>query len=289
MAAARPIGRIDQYADSLPDDPRALLSQCTLSMVDLGTVSANDPVKRAAQVRAVDAQLAKVVQARPKDSLLLVAGLSDTDSTSRLHVAIADGPGYGSKWLTSSGTGRSGYVQLIDLAPTILTALGVGFPPKLFHGTQIVDGSARPADPAVAVARLADSDHEGRVQHDVATWFFWALVIFETILLLICVPLLRRARRSAEPHGPPPVAPSRVRLAEFALMVGALGDPGCAAGRHRSVVARRPVRPAVRDPDPGRRGGGRRRCALRPVAARHAAAAARGRCLHRPGHRLRTC
>jgi len=225
LAAARPLGRIDTYSPTLPDDPGELLGKCTLSIVDLGTVAANDPVKRAAQVRTVDAALAKVVAARPPDSLLLVAGLSDTDPASRLHVAIADGPGYGTRWLTSSGTSRSGYVQLIDMAPTILAALGQPIPVKLVRGTQMLQGSVRPTDPERAVSRLADVDHEAKVQRDVAIWFFWGLVIFETILLLICVPLLRRARRSAGPHGPPPVSSRLVRLAELGLVAAALAIP----------------------------------------------------------------
>ncbi len=173
----------------------------------------------------MDAHLAAVVAARPDNSLLLVAGLSDTDASSRLHVAIADGPGYGSRWLTSSGTGRSGYVQLVDLAPTILAALGRTVPVRLMRGTQILRGSARPADPAAAVARLSDADREAKVERDVGTWFYWALLMFETIMMIVSVPLLRRARRSAEPHGPPPVAPGRVRAVEWALMSGALAIP----------------------------------------------------------------
>ena len=37
---------------------------------------------------------------------------------------MAEGEGWDGGWLTSAGTGRDGYLQLIDLAPTVLSALG---------------------------------------------------------------------------------------------------------------------------------------------------------------------
>ncbi len=134
VAAARPYGRVDKYSDDLPTDFRSYLASCVLSMVDLGTLDAADPAARQAQARAVDARLATVLANRPDRSLVLVAGLADTQAGTRLHVAIADGPGYHGGWLTSSSTARSGYVQLADLAPTVLTALDKPLPTDLFAG-----------------------------------------------------------------------------------------------------------------------------------------------------------
>ena len=224
LAAAAPSGRVDRYEATLPDQSAAtkLLSYCTLSIVDLGTVSGVTPDARAAQARAVDAELAKVLAARPPKSLVIVAGLSDTSKSSRLHVAIADGPGYNGGWLTSAGTGRQGYLQLVDLAPTALAALGRAAPTKLFAGSQAQRVGVRPADPTRAIDRLADADHEASVQHGVAGWFFGILVAGEVLLLLISIPLLRRARRSAEVHGPPPVSPRIVRYVEALLIAAAL-------------------------------------------------------------------
>src|SRR6266516_1621786 len=122
IAAARPYGRVDRYAPTLPEHPEALLSGCVLSIVDLGTIIGTEPLTRRAGARQADTVLARVLAARPANSLVLVAGLSDTDRTSRLHVAIADGPGYPAGWLTSSSTARPGYLQLTDLAPTVLGA-----------------------------------------------------------------------------------------------------------------------------------------------------------------------
>src|SRR2546421_6342955 len=164
IAAARPYGRVDRYQPTLPEHPEGLLSGCVLSIVDLGTIAGDAPQVRQAAARQADQVLAKVLAARPARSLVLVAGLSDTDRTSRLHVAIADGPGYPAGWLTSSSTSRPGYLQLVDLAPTALTALDRPTPEKLFDGQPAVSITGRPSDLATAVSHLADADREAGAQ-----------------------------------------------------------------------------------------------------------------------------
>jgi hypothetical protein len=221
IAAARPFGRIDQYSATLPADPTSLLDRCTLSIIDAGTIDGLTPADRASQAAKVDAEVGRLRATRPQDSLLLIAGLSDTDSTSRLHVAIADGPGYGFGWLTSTGTSRDGYVQLVDLAPTVLAALGQPIPAKLFSGSQIQSGGLRPADPASAVNQLADADHEAAVERGVAVWFFWALVVIEAALLVLVSPMLRRARRATDP-GERPFRRRTVRMVEAGLVACAV-------------------------------------------------------------------
>ena len=225
IAAARPFGRVDRYAATLPSDPTSLLGECPLSIVDLSTVSGSTPAARAVRAHAVDANLAKVLAARPPGSLVLVAGLSDTDASSRLHVAIADGPGYSGGWLTSTSTGRSGYLQLVDLAPTALGALGIAEPTKLFVGAQAQRVGGRPTDPVAATAKLADADHQASVRQGVAAWFYGLYAIGETVLLLAAIPLLRRARRSADADGPPPVSRRTARLMEWLLVAAAVSIP----------------------------------------------------------------
>ena len=95
--------------------------------------------------------LARVLAARPERSLVLVAGLADTDQSSRLHVAVADGPGWDGGWLTSPSTGRDGYLQLVDLAPTALAALGRPQPERLFAGQPAT--ARRPAGPPTCPTR----------------------------------------------------------------------------------------------------------------------------------------
>lgn len=225
VAAARPFGRVDRYAPVLPADPAGLLGSCVLSIVDLGSVDADAPQVRAAQARQADAQLARVLAARPPRSLVLVAGVSDTDSTSRLHVAVADGPGWERGWLTSPSTAREGYLQLVDLAPTALAALGRPMPERLFVGRPAVSVGDRPGDLRVAIDAPADADREAGAQLRVAGWFFTLLAAAQVALAVAVLPLLRRARRHAGPHGPEPVSRRVVAAVELLLIAAALAVP----------------------------------------------------------------
>jgi hypothetical protein len=229
VAAARPYGRVDRYEPMLPKQPADLLSACPLSIVDIGTVSAMDPAARRVQARELDAQLAAVLAARPPSSLLVVAGLSDTDRSSRLHVAIADGPGYRAGWLTSPSTDRPGYLELTDLAPTTLHALDKQAPAQLFSGQPVGSTPGRPSDVATAVAHLSDADREADAQHRVAGWFFTMLSLFELLLFAAAVPVLRRARRARRHAGRRPLRPAPVPLVwimEVLLVAAALTVPG---------------------------------------------------------------
>ncbi|MFI0796579.1 hypothetical protein ACH4OY_28420 [Micromonospora rubida] len=225
VAAARPFGRVDRYAPELPADPAPLLGSCVLSIVDLGAVSGEDPAARAEQARRADADLARVLAARPPRSLVLVAGVSDTGLPSRLHVAVADGPGWERGWLTSPTTGREGYLQLVDLAPTALAALGRPMPERLFLGRPAVTVGGRPADLSAALAAPADADRESAAQRRVTGWFFALLVGAQVLLALAVLPLLRRARRHAGPVGPTPVPRRVVATVELLLVAVALAVP----------------------------------------------------------------
>ncbi|MDR6315819.1 hypothetical protein J3R03_000015 [Actinoplanes couchii] len=224
IAAARPFGRVDRYVAELPADPAPLLDDCVLSVVDLGTI-AGDGAERAAAVEAADRTLARVLAARPQNSMMLIAGLADTDTTSRLHVAIAEGPGWEGGWLTSAGTGREGYLQLVDLAPTVLSVLGRDAPEKLFAGYTATSAPGRPADPAEAMQGDRDADRRAIAQRGVAEIFFTVLAIVQLVLFVAVVPVLIRARRHAGPLGPP-LPPRRVVvLAELALIAAGLAIP----------------------------------------------------------------
>ncbi|MEV0157455.1 hypothetical protein AB0H57_27535 [Micromonospora sp. NPDC050686] len=225
VAAARPFGRVDRYASALPKDPAKLLGSCVLSIVDLGTVSGTDPAGRAEAARRADQELARVLAARPPRSLVLLAGISDTDQTSRLHVAVADGPGWEHGWLTSASTGREGYLQLADLAPTALTALGRPLPQRIFLGRPAQSVGERPGDLAADIERTADADREAGAQRRVAGWFFALLAVAQVGLAITVLPLLRRARRHAGPYGPEPVSRRVVGAVELLLIAAALAVP----------------------------------------------------------------
>jgi hypothetical protein len=231
VAAARPFGRVDLFEPSLPAEPADLLSSCVLSIVDAGTVtgeqqpadaeSGAEPPPRPG-VREADRVVARVLAARPPDSLLIVAGVSDTDAASRLHVAIAHGPGWAGGWLTSASTGRDGYLQLVDLAPTALAALGKPEPRGLFAGQS---ASSVPGRTDELTTEPADADREAGAQRGVAGWFFAVLTGVQVLLFLAVIPLLRRARRHAGPGGPAGVPHRYVAIAEVLLVASALAIP----------------------------------------------------------------
>ncbi|WP_188127570.1 hypothetical protein [Actinoplanes lobatus] len=224
IAAARPFGRVDRYVPELPEDPAKLLGDCVLNVVDLGTIT-GEGAEREAAVAAADRTLARVLAARPPRSLMLIAGLADTESTSRLHVAIAEGPGWEGGWLTSAGTGREGYLQLVDLAPTVLSALGRPAPEKLFAGYAATVLPGRPDDPGKAMQGDRDADRRAIAQRGVAEIFFTVLAIVQLLLFAAVVPVLIRARRHAGPLGPPLPPRRLVVLAELALIAAGLAIP----------------------------------------------------------------
>nr|WP_296075075.1 hypothetical protein [uncultured Actinoplanes sp.] len=224
IAAARPFGRVDKYFPELPADPAKSLSDCVLSIVDLGTITGSGTARQALVAQA-DATLARVLAARPARSLMLIAGVSDTDRTSRLHVAIAEGEGWEGGWLTSAGTGRDGYLQLIDLAPTALSALGRSSPEKLFAGRSATVAPGKPGDVASAVGGEHNADERASAQFSVAAIFFTVLAALELVLFVLIVPVLVRARRHAGPKGPA-LPPRRVvEVFELALTAAALAIP----------------------------------------------------------------
>jgi hypothetical protein len=224
IAAARPFGRVDKYQAELPADPTSLLSDCVLSFVDLGTITGSG-ASRATLVEQADATLARIVAARPGRSLLLVAGVSDTDRSSRLHVAIAEGQGWNGGWLTSAGTGRDGYLQLIDLAPTILAALGKSQPDKLFAGRAATIAPGKPDSVTDAVQGAHNADRRAGAQRGVATIFFTVLAILQFCLFAMLAPVMVRARRHSGPKGPALPSPRVVRAVELALIAAALAIP----------------------------------------------------------------
>jgi hypothetical protein len=170
--------------------------------------------------------MATILAGRPDRSVVVLAGLSDVDATSRLHVAIAQGPGFTGGWLTSPSTSRPGYVQVVDLAPTALAALDRPVPGKLFAGGAASESTeGRPADVTAAVSRLADADREATVQRRVGTNFFTVLVIAELVLFLAVVPLLQRARRPAGAADYRAMPRSVVRAAEVLLIAASLAVP----------------------------------------------------------------
>src|SRR4029453_16929020 len=171
MAAAAP-GVAITRVDELPSDPAglaAVLTGCPLNLVSLDqlidagapgadkTDTGTEPEPRAAALARIDQAVGRLregVAASPGETLLILAGISEVnDGRPQLHVGVASGAGFAEpRWLTSSSTGRPPFVQLIDIAPTVLRALDLPEPASMNGQPMQVDGQ-RPAL-AAAVAEL---------------------------------------------------------------------------------------------------------------------------------------
>jgi hypothetical protein len=140
-----------------------------------------------------------VLDARPARSLVIVAGVADVSGPARLHVAMVDGPGYGTGALSS---GRDGYARLTDLAPTAVSALDLPHS-KWFSGAPLsVTRAGAASDTATTVRQLVDADRSASQQPRQGYRFGIVLVISQVLLYLAAVPVLWRIRRAAATEDP---------------------------------------------------------------------------------------
>jgi hypothetical protein len=174
---------------SLGNTTAALRSECAAILVQATAVGSE---ARAGGARAVDASVARLDAVRPAGSTLLVLGVSEApgDTEAHLHVALAVGKGFGPGALRSASTRRTPYVQLVDVAPTVLSLLDVQ-PPDAMVGEPWQTTGDVPG-----LAELRDHDVKARAQREVTVPFFVVLVGLDVLLLGLAV--WRRWWRSAE-------------------------------------------------------------------------------------------
>lgn len=82
-------------------------------------------------LRRSDDILGRIVDEVPADTLILVVSIRPPHSAFRLTPMVAAGPGVPRGVVTSPSTQRTGLVAITDLAPTIMSALGVPVPDAL--------------------------------------------------------------------------------------------------------------------------------------------------------------
>lgn len=200
LAVAAPGVRLTR-ADVVPGTAaglRSLLAGCPLTVVSLdqlvaagtpgpaGTTTGTDPAQRPRALTAIDATVARlqaVVAGLPGPTLLILQGISEVNTgRPQLHVGIVAGPGFGSGWLTSAGTGRVPFAEVIDVAPTALAALGRTTPPSM-NGQVLQTAPGRPALDQ-AIRRLDRANVRAVVHYRRVGTFFWVLVVLVGLLVL---------------------------------------------------------------------------------------------------------
>jgi hypothetical protein len=217
LAGADAAGRVTAYRPELPADPRPALARCPLAVVDLGTIP--DGTGRTGAVARADAELARVAAARPAGSVLLVAGLAEAAArTPRLHVLIADGPGFDGGWAGSQSTRHTPYAQLADLGPTAVAVLGHPVPESAAGRPLSGAVTGRPASWPRTRAELIDADRSAVAQRAVVAPF-WLLLAVASLLCYGTAALLVHRRYRTTPGGTPVDgrAPRRVALGCVAL------------------------------------------------------------------------
>jgi hypothetical protein len=214
---AGPDGAVDpaQSPATLAEQVRAALGTgARLVAVDVGSVRSDGPPSHDAQVRAVDARLGAVLDALPPNATVLVASLADTGGQARLQLAGARGPAPGGRafdgLLRSASTRQDGLVQVTDVQPTLLAALGVAQPagavgsplvPVAFPtGTAATTGAdAGPNEVTARLQRLEDLARPAETIDPIVAPFFAVALGVELLLLVSGVALTVRRRRRNRP------------------------------------------------------------------------------------------
>ncbi|HIV57061.1 MAG TPA: alkaline phosphatase family protein [Candidatus Stackebrandtia faecavium] len=196
-AAARQTGKLDHYEAELPETSttwRGAFEECPLTIVDLGALPQDDRERDTAVARA-DAAVADIDAALDDDALLLIAGISDTSSTPQLHAVIAVGGGFQTGWLTSTGSQRHDNIRLIDLAPTVVAAMGRPLPrPMVGDPLSTLD---RPESTTSAAQQLSDTAAKASAQVDISARLVWFVTVLSLAFFACAAVVLLRMRRGA--------------------------------------------------------------------------------------------
>ena len=208
LGAADHTGRVDAYAPSTGDVPAGGWSRCALTVVDVDDVyrayidagvdvnGRQVPVtakKRAEAAARADERIGKVLAALPAGTTVLLAGLSDSAHAARLHVAMATGPGYRSRYLTADSTRTGGLVTLTDVTATILHTLGIPRPEGAVGSPWRLIGP-KSASTHKVVRALDARDAAARGYSRMVNPFKITLLVIQIGLYAIATVALRRKR-----------------------------------------------------------------------------------------------
>lgn len=185
---------------------------CPLTLI--ATPALGHGKRRTEQVAEADRLVGGLIDALgdSTEMRLLLVGVSDTPGIApTMHVAASLGtdtttPGV----LRSASTGRTAYVQLIDVAPTVLDTLGIDIPSSMAGRPWQADDEAESA--ADRVAEYQDATAHADAHRTITTPTYWVWDVLIAGFLLASVLLLTRGRR-----------PSWLRVTAIAVGAAPLG------------------------------------------------------------------
>ena len=154
---------------------------CPLRLREAPAVRGSGTERVASAVRADRAIASAVLVARATDVLVVGLSASPGADTAALHVAIARGPGFPPGALRSASTRRAPYVQLVDVAPTVLALLDREVP------SSMTGQPWRSVGEQPTVAGLADVADQAATHKRVTVPFFVALLAGQVVLILLAV------------------------------------------------------------------------------------------------------
>lgn len=178
-------GAVDVRTDSIA----AGLAEADVVARVVETIYHSPAADRIDAARQVDARLARELAGVPPGTTVVIAGTSDGATTRmHLHTLLIRGPGWPHRELRSPST-HAPYVQLRDVAPTILSVLHLAVPDTM------VGRPATPTDNAVqSPAAYADDDDHSVTARDIGHRL--RNILDETCIAVILLVLLGEWRRS---------------------------------------------------------------------------------------------
>ena len=206
------------YVTKWIDDPISLtpssLRDCSLSVVGVAPLTAE---RRLGEMSGLDGTVEAIDAMRPANSLLMVIGVSDLpDERAQLHLALLNGPGFTGGVLESGSTRRAPFVQLSDVAPTVLSQLGIAAPSQMPYQAMRATSEPGVDDRVTWFGELAQ---QADVQGQLTPPFFGLLVLLQAVLYLGAFLILRRHPRDR----------TRSRVLSFTHVVAIAAAAGPAA------------------------------------------------------------
>jgi hypothetical protein len=189
-------GGVTSVAPSLPaalTRARSSKAGAVITVLDPGMYYLTPTGPRVAHARAVDQRLGTTLSEVPAGATVIVAGISDiATGLAHLHLLAIAGAAWHHTELRSSAAGRAPYVQLIDIAPTILSIEGLPVPSGMVGRPMQESGASVPP-----VSKFVDDDRHAYDQRTLGQRTFLALGIATIVFMLLTLLPMRGARRGA--------------------------------------------------------------------------------------------
>lgn len=197
VAAAHPDGRVDRYATDLPSSAKKLAAftrDCPAVFIDPQTPVYGQPGSppRLAAMADTDKAIGAITALLDSDTALLVAGISDATIPANLHPAMLRAPGHANTWLESAATRRTGYVQLADIGPTVVTLTGNSVIESQMAGQPLKPADSRVGNTAGTVATGINANLAGRQIPPLSDGFYATLTVLGLIVVAAAVIWCRR-------------------------------------------------------------------------------------------------